>query len=249
MRTYIYVLTHLLTLTHIKGILSSIIPTVHNCKNDKESPNNVCHNFILLTIVRNHNRCYIRECYKSDAGYSVLEKLPSNAKTYIKVCTAILQQKLNECMSKPVKNNSLTHCFTNAHNHSLTQVTMRNVIKGKPGSKTVDKSKFKRVVSDTLGEYPFQFCNRYVLYLLDQHTNHLYMHTHSRMKTNIKRLLQALKVGDDSMRAYKDKAKGFITMKKVLLEYCSESKCDTVFPFSNADVYGVSVNDMKQVNT
>ena len=49
-------------------------------------------------------------------------------------------------MIKPIKDNSLTHyslTFTNTHNHSLTQVTMSNVIKGKPDSKTVDKSKFK----------------------------------------------------------------------------------------------------------
>ena len=90
-------------------MLSSVIPAVHNCKSEQKAVNKAIRNFILLAIARNHNRFYIRECYKSDAGYSVLDKLPITAQTYIKVCVTILQQKLNECMSKPVKQRLTAH--------------------------------------------------------------------------------------------------------------------------------------------
>ena len=45
------------------------------------------------------NRAYHARARK--AGYDIYDKLPANAKSYIKVCLSILRAKLTKCMSEP----------------------------------------------------------------------------------------------------------------------------------------------------
>lgn len=113
------------------------------------------------------------------------------------------------------------------------RVTADAIEKGKPGTKALSeksKSLYKRVVSKNLGEYPKAYVDTCVT-------------------TRIDSLLRALFVADSKMRKYDhpDNAKGFASMHAKLHDYCTLSEGDTVFPFANESVFGLSVSKMQSV--
>ena len=102
--------------------------------------------------------------------------------------------------------------------------------KGKPGSgDEPDDSLFRRVISPNLGEYPYSYVS-------------------TRTSKCIKSLIKCLYGGRVTMDKYPVKAKGFDDMKTHLIKYCSNSAGDTVFPFANKHVFGLSVASMKQAS-
>ena len=74
---------------------------------------------------------------KTPFGYSVVDNLPQNAKSWIDVCLSIIRAKIKQCMGRPT---------------GLSCVQL-----GKPGTPIPKHSSFKRVVSPNLGEYPFAY--------------------------------------------------------------------------------------------
>ena len=108
------------------------------------------------------------------------------------------------------------------------KVDLDDVKKGKPGSgQEPANSQYRRVVSSNLGEYPYSYVS-------------------TRTSKSIKSLVQCLCKGRVKMKKYPVKAKGFGSLHTHLINYCSASEGDTVFPFASENKFGMSIASMKQ---
>ena len=98
---------------------------------------------------------------------------------------------------------------------------------GKPGTrKEVQKSAYERVVSPTLGEYPIE-----------------YTHTYNAMC--IRKRLVTLLGKMNKYHAQKVKVYTKADLCEVLHKYTRQSKADTIFPFAEDNVFGLSIPSMR----
>ena len=115
----------------------------------------------------------------------------------------------------------------------LNPVGCDSVVAGKPGAKSVPKkSAFERIISSNLGEYPGE-----------------YVHMHGGKPTpttenRVTSLLSRFAKADKNMKTQEPTA-SFMKMQELLRTYSLSSMDDSVFPFSNNKVFGLSVDKMR----
>ena len=110
----------------------------------------------------------------------------------------------------------------------LSPVGDEQVRLGKPGTRLdVEKSSYERVVSPTLGEYPIEYTHNY---------------NARRTSIRLKTLLTKMK------KYHTDKVKVYTKpgLCDLLHTYTRMSKADTVFPFADNSVFGLSVESMHE---